>query len=161
MVVGVATSLVGLMVMLVLAWGAFGLSFLSYGAALAPFLMVLFVTGIALGITGAAIVLRLGPASEWLVWPIPSLISPFAGVFYPLSVLPGWMQSISRTLPPSYVFGSMRAVVIGKPAAWDQLAIGGGLSLIYLLLACLYFTSVYRYAIRTGLIARYSAETVS
>jgi ABC-2 type transport system permease protein len=160
-VVGVGTSLVGLLVMLVLAWGAFGLSFLSYGAALAPFLMVLFVTGIALGITGAAIVLRLGPASEWLVWPIPSLISPFAGVFYPISVLPGWMQAISRILPPSYVFDSMRAVVAGKPAAWGRLAIGGGLSLIYLVLACLFFASVYRYAIRTGLIARYSAETVS
>ena len=160
-VVGVGTSLVGLVVMLVLAWGAFGLSFLSYGAALAPFLMVLFVTGIALGITGAAIVLRLGPASEWLVWPIPTLISPFAGVFYPISVLPGWMQVISRVLPPSYVFDSMRAVVAGKPAAWDRLAIGGGLSIIYLGLACLFFANVYRYAIRTGLIARYSAETVS
>ena len=160
-ITGVTTSLLGLVVMLILAWAAFGLSFLSYGAALAPFLMVLFVTGIALGITGAAIVLRLGPASEWLIWPIPTLVSPFAGVFYPISVLPGWMQVISRILPPSYVFDSMRAVVAGKPAAWDRLAIGGGLSLMYLVLACLYFASVYRYAIRTGLIARYSAETVA
>ena len=31
----------------------------------------------------------------------------------------------------------------------------------FVLLACLVFTAVYRYAIRTGLIARYSAETVS
>ena len=35
------------------------------------------------------------------------------------------------------------------------------LAIAYLALACLYFASVYRYAIRTGLIARYSAETVS
>ena len=40
--------------MLTLAWAAFGLSFLTYGLALAPFLMVLFLTGIALGIAGAA-----------------------------------------------------------------------------------------------------------
>jgi ABC-2 type transport system permease protein len=160
-VIGVITSLFGLVVMIVLARAAFGLSFLSYGAALAPFLMVLFVTGISLGITGAAIVLRLGPASEWLVWPIPTLISPFAGVFYPISVLPGWMQVIAKVLPPAYVFDSMRAVVAGKPADWGRLAIGGGLSIAYLVLACLFFASVYRYAIRTGLIARYSAETVS
>jgi len=35
------------------------------------------------------------------------------------------------------------------------------LSVAYLLLACAFFASVYRYAIRTGLIARYSAETVA
>jgi ABC-2 type transport system permease protein len=160
-ITGVMTSLLGLVVMLALAWGAFGLSFLTYGIALAPFLMVLFVTGIALGIAGAAIVLRLGPASEWLIWPIPTLLSPFAGVFYPVSVLPGWMQAISKVLPPSYVFDGMRAVVAGQPPAWDRLAIGAGLAIAFLGLACLFFAAVYRFAIRTGLIARYSAETVS
>ena len=160
-IVGVASSIIGLIVMLVLARFAFGLSFLSYGLALAPYLMVLFLTGIALGIVGAATVLRLGPASEWLIWPIPTLLSPFAGVFYPISVLPGWMQAISRGLPPSYVFDGMWAIVAGQPAPWDPLMIGGGLAVLYLILACLYFTSVYRYAIRTGLIARYSAESVS
>ena len=158
---GVVNSLLGLVVMLVLARLAFGLSFLTYGVALAPFLMVLFLTGIALGIMGAGIVLRLGPASEWLIWPIPTLVSPFAGVFYPVSILPGWMRAISTILPPSYVFDGMRAVVAGKPAPWGQLAIGGGLAVIYLALAGLFFTGVYRYAIRTGLIARYSAESVS
>ncbi len=126
-----------------------------------PFLLVLFLTGIALGVLGAGMVLRLGPASEWLIWPIPTLLSPFAGVFYPLSVLPAWMRVVSRALPPSYVFDGMRAVVAGKPAPWGELAIGGGLALIYLVLAGAFFAAVYRYAIRTGLIARYSAETVS
>ena len=159
--IGVTTSLLGLAAMLALAWAAFGLSFLTFGLALAPFLMILFLSGIALGIFGAGIVLRLGPASEWLIWPIPSVVSPFAGVFYPISVLPAWMQVISKALPPSYVFSGMRAVVAGKPAPWDQLAIGGGLSVGYVFLACVFFASVYRYAIRTGLIARYSAETVA
>jgi ABC-2 type transport system permease protein len=160
-IIGVSTSLLGLAAMLAMAWAAFGLSFLSFGLALAPFLLVLFLTGIALGIFGAAMVLRLGPASEWLIWPIPSIVSPFVGVFYPVTVLPGWMQAISKVLPPSYVFEGMRAVVLGKPPPWDQLAIGGALSVAYLLLACAFFAGVYRYAIRTGLIARYSAETVS
>ena len=158
---GIATSLLGLIAMLIMASAVFGLSFLTYGAALVPFLLVLFLSGIALGIFGAGIVLRLGPASEWLIWPIPSMVSPFAGVFYPIAVLPGWMQAVSRVLPPSYVFEGMRAVVAGKPAPWDRLALGGGLAIVYVILACLFFASVYRYAIRTGLIARYSAETVS
>lgn len=157
----IATSILGLIVMLVLAYAVFGLSFLVYGAAFAPFLLVLFVTGVALGVTGAAIVLRLGPASEWLIWPIPTLVAPFAGVFYPVSVLPHWMQAVSKVLPPSYVFEAMRAIVAGKPAPWGLLALSGGLAVAYVVLACLVFARVYRYAIRTGLIARYSAETVS
>ena len=159
-ITGVGASLIGLLVMVVIAWMAFGLSFAAYGAALAPFLAVLFLTGVALGVIGAAIVLRLGPASEWLIWPIPTLVSPFAGVFYPVSILPHWMQAVSRVLPPAYVFEGMRAVIAGKPAPWDRLAIGGGLAVLYVLAACLTFAWVYRYAIRTGLIARYSAESV-
>jgi ABC-2 type transport system permease protein len=137
------------------------LSFAAYGAALAPFLMVLFVTGIALGVAASALVLRLGPASEWLIWPIPMLISPFAGVFYPITVLPVWMQAIALILPPSYVFEGMRSVVAGQGLPWDRLAIGGALALVYLVLACMFFFAVYRKVIRNGLIARYSAETVS
>jgi ABC-2 type transport system permease protein len=155
----VGSSAVSLIVMVTFARVAFGLSFLSYGLALAPFLAVLFLTGIAFGVTAAALVLRLGPASEWLIWPIPMIISPFAGVFYPLTILPGWMQAIAALLPPSYVFEGMRAVVVGKPAPWERLVFGGGLAMVYLVLACLFFMSVYRTAIRTGLIARYSAET--
>jgi ABC-2 type transport system permease protein len=159
--VAVCTSLLSLVVMVIFARAAFGLSFLTYGTALAPFLAVLFLTGIAFGVAAAAIVLRLGPASEWLIWPIPMIVSPFAGVFYPVSVLPAWMQAIAAALPPSYVFEGMRVVVAGEPAPWGWLALGGGLGLLYLGLACFFFMAVYRIAIRSGLIARYSAETVS
>ncbi len=158
---GVVTSLVGLLVMLALASLVFGLSILSYGLAIIPFLLVLFLTGIALGIFAMGVVLRLGPASEWLIWPIPSIISPFAGVFYPLSTLPPWMQAVSKALPPSYVFEGMRSIVLGHGAPMGLLAFGAGLAALYIVLAGLFFTSVYRYAIRTGLIARYSAETVT
>ena len=159
--VAVCTSLMSLAAMVVFARLAFGLSFLTYGTALAPFLAVLFLTGIALGVAAAALVLRLGPSSEWLIWPIPMIVSPFAGVFYPVGVLPGWMQAIAAFLPPAYVFQGMRAVIAGRPAPWGALAFGGGLALVYLALACLAFVAVYRIAIRSGLIARYSAETVS
>lgn len=158
---GICTSLLGLAAMLGLATTAFGLSFLVYGAALAPFVLVLFLTGISLGVFGAAIVLRFGPASEWLIWPIPSLLSPFAGVFYPLATLPPWMQAISRALAPSYVFEGMRAIVAGRPEPWDGLAVAGVLCASYLVLACLTFAGVFRFALRTGLIARYSAESAS
>jgi len=157
----IATSSVGLAVMLLVAAAAFGLSFLGYGLMLVPFLLVLFLTGIALGIFGAAVVLRFGPAAEWFIWPIPALLSPFAGVFYPLATLPRWMQYLARLLPPSYVFEGVRQVVAGHAVSGVALVGGGCLAVVGLLLACWFFLGIYRHAVRTGLIARYSAESVS
>lgn len=160
-ITSIATSSLGLAVMLVLATTVFGLSFLAYGAAIVPFLFILFLFGIALGIFCSAVVLRLGPASEWFVWPIPALITPFAGVFYPISTLPHWMRFVSYLLPPSYVFEGMRTVISGRGVSTAALLWGGFLSLFYILLACLFFSYIYRQAVRSGLIARYSAESVS
>ena len=157
----ISTSLVGLAVMMVLAMLVFGLSFFVYGMMLVPFLLVLFLFGIALGVFACAVVLRLGPASEWLVWPVPALLSPFVGVFYPLSVLPAWMQFISRLLPPSYVFQGMRTIVLGGQFSGLTLLWGGFLAVGYIALAAAYFVHVYRYAARTGLLARYSAESAA
>jgi ABC-2 type transport system permease protein len=157
----IASSSVGLVVMLILAAVFFGLSYVVYGVMLLPFLLILFLCGIAFGIVASALVLRLGPASEWFVWPIPAVISPFAGVFYPLSTLPRWMQYVSHVLPPSYVFEGMRQIVLGRPMPGQMLSMSFGLAVADLLLACWFFARIYRYAVRTGLIARYSAETVS
>jgi ABC-2 type transport system permease protein len=59
------------------------------------------------------------------------------------------------------VFEGMRSVVAGQGLPWGHLAIGGALALVYLVLACQFFFAVHRTVIRNGLIARYSAETVS
>jgi ABC-2 type transport system permease protein len=155
------TSAVGLAVMLVLATVFFGLSFISYGAALVPFLLILLTFGLALGIAGSAMVLWFGPASEWFIWPIPAIVAPFAGVFYPISTLPAWMQYIARCLPPAPVFEGLRGIVAGQGVAIAPLAWGITLALAYLVAACLIFGAVYRRALRVGLIARYSAESLS
>jgi ABC-2 type transport system permease protein len=160
-VTSIVTSLLSLVVMLVLASAIFGLAFFQLGVLLVPFLLVLFVFGIALGILASAMVLRLGPASEWLVWPLPALLSPFAGVFYPLSTLPHWMRFIGELMPASYVFEGLRTAVAGKPFQVWPLAFGGGLALVYLAVAGWVFGWVFRHVVRTGLLARYSAESVS
>ena len=157
----IATSSIGFAVMVALATAVFGLSFLSWGLVAIPFLLVLFLFGIALGVLGSAVVLRFGPAAEWFIWPIPALLSPFAGVFYPLSTLPEWMLPISYLLPPAHVFEGVRRVVAGGEASAAALAGAASLAALYLAAACWYFGRVYRHAVRTGLIARYSAETLN
>ena len=158
-VTSTVVSLISLVVMLVLASAVFGLSFFAYGVALVPFLLILFMCGVALGICTCGMVLRLGPAAEWFVWPVPAVISPFAGVFYPISTLPHWMQIIAKLLPVSYVFEGLRTIISGKALPGSDLVAGGCLCVLFLLLACWYFTHVHRHAVRTGLLARYTAES--
>jgi ABC-2 type transport system permease protein len=155
------TSLIGLAVMLLLATAVFGLSFFAYGLTLVPFLLILFLFGVSLGICTSAVVLRLGPSAEWFVWPVPAVVSPFAGVFYPISILPLWMQCAGKLLPLSYVFEGLRTIISGGTVPVTSLLWGLGLSIAYVLLACWFFTRVYENAVRTGILARYSAESLS
>ena len=168
---GIATSAIGLVVMVALATLVFGLSFFVYGAMLPPFLLVLFLFGICARHlwqrAGAAV--RPGRGVAHLAHP-GAASRRCAGVFYPLSTLPHWMQWLARIIPPSYVFEGMRQILSRQTGAAPQAAhaiavtpllIGSVLALVYLLGMARAFTGVYRHAVRTGLIARYSAETVS
>jgi ABC-2 type transport system permease protein len=139
----------------------FHLQFFSLGLPLLAFLMVLFVFGITLGIFAAGIVLRLGPASEWLLWPLPALLSPFAAVFYPLAILPHWMQWVAHGLPPAYVFEGMRSLLSGQAFPMASLLQGTVVAIAELLLATYFYSRVYSHAVRTGLLARYSAESAA
>ena len=126
-----------------------------------PFLLILFLGGVALGVFGVALVLRYGPSAEWFIWPLPAIVAPFVGVFYPIETLPGWMQLIGKILAPTYVFEGVRAIVAGESYPTASLFIGAMLGFASIALAYAFFVSVYRRAIRTGLIARYSAETTA
>jgi len=70
------------------------------------------------------------------------------------------MRVISHMLPPSYVFEGLRAILGGRAISFTALMGSGGLALADVLLAGWFFARIYRHAVRTGLIARYSAETL-
>jgi ABC-2 type transport system permease protein len=71
------------------------------------------------------------------------------------------MQYLGRLLPPAYVFEGMRTILADGAAPAHLLAAGGALAGLYVVAACWFFARVYGYAVRTGLLARYSAESAS
>ena len=115
------------------------------------------------GSSASALVLRLGSGGGVVRLADPGLVSPFAGVFYPLSTLPAVDAGrVARLLPPSYVFEGMRGIVVGAARRLaPPLALGRRARGLLPPAGVLFFARVYRYAVRTGLIARYSAESVS
>jgi ABC-2 type transport system permease protein len=59
------------------------------------------------------------------------------------------------------VFEALRAIAQGRSFEPLLLVLGTGLAAAYVVAAAWVFTRVYRHALRTGLIARYSAETIT
>jgi ABC-2 type transport system permease protein len=157
----VLTSLIALVVLLVMSSWLFDLSLLAHGPAMISLLLTLFVFGIALGIASCTLVLRFGPPAEWFIWPIPAVMAPFVGVFYPLSILPGWMRLVGHALPPSYAFEQLRTLISGAELGIAATLPALGLAVLWLILAGLLFARVYRSVMRSGLIARYSAEHIT
>lgn len=156
----VTTGICGFLVMLLIAGLAFGYNIFKIGLFLLPFLLILFIFGMAMGIFVSALVFRLGPAAEWIGWPIPMVLSVFSGVFYPVSTLPKFLQIFSKVIPASYVFESMRAILAGGllSSLTMNLFIALGLALTYLLLTYFFFIRVYRYNLKHGTIARFNIE---
>ncbi len=157
----IITSAIGGVFVTVFAALVFGFPVWSLGLPAFSFFAILFVFGISLGVVAISVLLRWGPSAEWFVWPIPTIMSPFIGVFYPVSVLPVWMQWVSKILPASYVFANLRSIFVEHQFSSQDLLLGFALDAVFLVLACMLFLRVYKKAIRTGSIARYSAESFS
>lgn len=167
-VTSISTGILGFGIMLLIAGTCFGYNIFKIGLLLLPFLLILFVFGMSMGIFVSALIFRLGPAAEWIGWPIPMVLSMFAGVFYPVSTLPKVLQIFSKIIPASYVFESMRAILATSLGAVPSsgsvqaltmnLLIALALSLTYLLLTYFFFIRVYRYNLKHGTIARFNIE---
>lgn len=154
------TSAAGLGVMLLIAWVMFVYNIFQFGILLVPFLAIILIFGLALGIFATALVLRFGPPAEWIAWIIPFVIDPFTGIFYPISALPKVLQPISAILPPSYVFEGMRDALLTGKFSVSDLIVGISIAWVYLIISYLFFLYIYRIVLRRGLIARLTAENL-
>ena len=112
MIMSVVRLSIGMVPVSLLAIAFFGFNLWGLGLALAAFFVNLMLTSWAIGIFVAGLLLRNGMGAESLAWTIMFLFLPLTCVYYPVAVLPHWLQLIAWCLPPTYVFEGMRALVI-------------------------------------------------
>lgn len=121
---------------------------------LIPLIFNLLLFGWALGIITSALVIRWGHAAEALIWGVPFLVQPLSAIFYPLSVLPPWLQVISKTLPSTYVFEGMRSVIQTGLMPMAYFIKSLALNIIYFGVAILFFRWMYCKARISGRLGR-------
>lgn len=103
---------VGMVPVTFLALGFFGFNLYGLGLALAAFFLNLILTSWSVGVFVSGVVMRNGLGAENLAWTVMFLLMPLTCVYYPVSVLPAWLQAVAWSLPPTYVFEGMRALLI-------------------------------------------------
>ena len=103
---------IGMVPVSLLAIAFFGFNLWGLGLALAVFFLNLLLTSWAIGILVAGILLRHGLGAENMAWSFMFLFLPLTCVYYPVEVLPSWLQVFAWMLPPTYVFEGMRALII-------------------------------------------------
>ena len=131
-------------VSIIMAFAA--LFFYSYnvfimGLTLIPFVMNLIAAGWLIGILTTSVIMRFGQQAEVLAWGLVFLFQPISCVFYPLSVLPGWLQPLALANPAAHVFEGMREVLLNQVVPWSHLWWAMGLNGLYLLM----MIGVYQY----------------
>ena len=141
-------------VTVVLAWLLYSFNIFIMGLALLPFVLNLMVFGWAIGVSTTAVILRFGQKAEIMAWDLAFLFQPLSAVFYPVSVLPQWLQQIALWIPATPVLEGMRAVIKSVTFPWPELLWSLWLNLLYLSAAVLYFYYTFYVARQKGLLLR-------
>ena len=150
MIMSLVRLAIGMVPVTLLAIGFFGFNLYSLGFALAAFFMNLILTSWAVGIFVSGIVLRNGMGAEGMAWTIMFLLLPLTCVYYPVSVLPGWLQAIAWLLPPTYVFEGMRALLIDHVFRADLMVLALALNVVYFIAAIIAFLALLKSAREVG-----------
>nr|WP_148207549.1 ABC transporter permease [Paramagnetospirillum magneticum] len=127
-------TVVGVLPAALLAIPLYHYSIFTLGLPLLAFWFSLMVSGWAMGLAVSALVLRFGLGAESLAWVLIFAMAPLAGIYYPISTLPEWLQPVAWALPPAHVFEGMRAVVFEGAMRFDLLASALALNAVYLVL---------------------------
>jgi ABC-2 type transport system permease protein len=114
------------------------------------FFLNLMLTGWSVGIFVSGLVLRNGLGAETFAWSIMFLFLPLACVYYPVSVLPHWLQAFAWMLPPTYVFEGMRALVIEHVFRADLMLQAFAINIIYFMVASASYFALLASARRQG-----------
>ncbi len=131
MLMSIVRVVIGSGVALLVALLCFDLQIAQQAFALSLCLGCLLVFGWAVGLLANGLVLRFGLGAEEIGWAVVFLIGPLSGAYYPVSVLPSWLQAVAYALPTAWAFEAMRAALIEGRIAWQMLAMSMLLNLVY------------------------------
>ena len=94
--------------------------------------------------------LRYGPAFENIAWSSLFFLAPLGCVYYPITILPDWLQIIARALPLVYIFEEVRSILLNNVVNYSNIISALKLNLVYFISAVLIFYLAFYGARKKG-----------
>ncbi len=136
-------TLIGLIPATLLAIPLFGVSIFKLGIPLIFLLIALYIFGISLGLMVTAGLLRFGPSFENIAWASLFFLAPLGCIYYPIEILPEFLQVVAKALPLVHIFEEMRNILIDKAVNNLEIFKSVCISIIYFVLGVVIFYSAY------------------
>ena len=143
-------TLIGLLPASIIAIPLFGVSIFKIGFPLIFLLTTLYIFGVALGLLVTAGLLRFGPSFENIAWASLFFLAPLGCIYYPIEILPYWLQIIAKLLPLVHIFEEMRNILIYDIINYYQILKATLISLIYFVIGIIVFYWSYSGAKNRG-----------
>jgi ABC-2 type transport system permease protein len=150
MIMSVIRLAIGVIPTTLLAMFFFDFNLYGIGLPLVAFFCNLIFTSWSVGIFVSGLVLRNGLGAESVVWTLMFGLMPLACVYYPVTVLPHWLQYVAWALPPTYVFEGMRSLLIDHVFRADLMMSALAINAVLLIASFAIFLVLLRSARRHG-----------
>ena len=143
-------TLIGLVPAALLAIPFFGVSILKIGTPLIFLLITLYIFGVTLGLLVTSGLIRFGPSFENIAWASLFFLAPLGCIYYPIEILPNWLQFIAKLLPLVHIFEEMRNILIHDIVNYYQILKAILISFVYFVLGIVIFYLSYNGAKNRG-----------
>lgn len=134
----------GVLPAILLAWVLYAFDLFALGPVVVLFFANLMIMGWWVALAVTSLILRHGAGAEALAWSVLFGLTPISAVYYPVAVLPAWLQPVALSLPAAHVFEGMRAALADGTIRWDHLAWAFGLNLAWLAAGALLFARQFQ-----------------
>ena len=151
-IAAIMRTLIGIIPISLLAVPFFGVSIFKIGTPIIFLLLNLYLFGVTLGLIVSSGLMRFGPSFENIAWATLFLLAPLGCVYYPLDILPGWLQIISNLLPLVHIFEEMRNILINQEVNIQKIIISTIITLIYFIIGSSLFYISYYSARKRGIL---------
>tara|TARA_Y100000590_G_scaffold47084_1_gene49885 strand:- start:12338 stop:12898 length:561 start_codon:yes stop_codon:yes gene_type:complete len=143
-------TLIGIIPAILLMSPLFGVSLLNMGPPLFLLFLSLYLFGTTLGLLVTSGLLRFGPAFENTAWSSLFLLAPLGCVYYPLSILPDWLQILAKVLPLVYIFEEARSILVDNIVNYQNIMTALSLNLFYFVFSIIIFYLAFYGARKKG-----------
>ena len=143
-------TLIGLVAAVLITIPLFGVSILKLGIPLIFLLITLYLFGVTLGLLVTAGLVRFGPSFENIAWASLFFLAPLGCIYYPIDILPLWLQDVAKLLPLVHIFEEMRNILIYDIINYSQIIKAIFISLVYFIFGIVTFYLSYKGAKNRG-----------